>query len=424
VKNVAARKATVLIGLLLALGAAFQAGGWYQKRGSLTAAAPESRRILYYQDAMRHKSEEPGPCPECGMTMDPVYDGSTDSAAAPAADSGMVVISPDMQRTLGVGTITAARAAATGNLRLYGRVVADETRVYKITAGTDGFIRELSQATTGSIVAKHQWLATLSAPEARSALQAYLVAVDAYERTKRASDAPGGVDLANAWVQQAADRLLALGMSPLQIEEMRSTRIVPATIRVTAPGAGVVVSRDVSVGQNFGTGDELFVIADLRHVWVQAEAFGPEAEYIRPGAVAELTVPGRAGTLRATVSRRVLPEFDPATQSVKFRLEAENSDYVLRPDMFVDVHVSVSLPEAITVPAGAVLDTGMQKTVFVATGDRTFASRQIETGWQFGDRVAVVKGLDAGERVVTAGTFLLDSDSRMKQRPASSVHAH
>jgi membrane fusion protein, copper/silver efflux system len=418
------REITVLVVLVASLAAAFQAGSWYQKRGNLSAASADARRVLYYQDSMNHRSDKPGPCSECGMATEPVYEADRSAGAAVGTTGRFVTVSPGTQRVLGVATTTAEHRSGTQRLRLYGRVVADETRVFKVNAGTDGFIRDVSQVTTGTLVSKHQWLATLSAPETRSAMQGYLVAVDAYERTRRASDAPGGVDVANAGVQQAADRLLAVGMSPLQVEEMRRTRLVPATIRVTSPGAGLVIARDVSLGQKFVMGDELFVIADLRRVWVQAEAFGPEAEYIHPGMVAELTLPGRSRTLRATVSRQVLPEFDPSSQSVRFRLEADNPDYLLRPDMRVDVAVDVSLPETITIPTSAVIDTGLRKTVFVAAGDDGFEPREVQTGWQFGDRVAIASGLRAGDRVVVSGTFLLDSDTRMRRRPAAAGHQH
>jgi RND family efflux transporter MFP subunit len=303
-------------------------------------------------------------------------------------------------------------------------VAADETRVFKVNAGTDGFVRDLAPVTTGSLVSRHQWLATLSAPETRTVLQSYLVALDAYDRTVKASETPSGVEIANAGVQQAADRLLALGMSPLQIAEMRRTRVVPPTIRVTAPGAGVVVSRDVSLGQKFGMGDELFVIADLRRVWIHAEAAGPEAEFIRPGMAAEISIPGRARTMKAVVTRESLPEFDPGSQSVRVRLEAENADYLLRPEMHVDVTVEARLPAATVVPSAAVIDRGTRQTVFVAAGDGRFEPRDVETGWRGGGRVAIVRGLAPGERVVAAGAFLLDADRRMREEPAAAGHVH
>ena len=110
----------------------------------------------------------------------------------------------------------------------------------------------------------------------------------------------------------------------------------------------------------------------------------------------------------------VLPQFDPATRTLKVRLEADNPGYVLRPDMFVDVELPVTFPPAIVVPAAAVLDLGMRKTVFVARGDGFFEPRQVETGWRFGNRVEIVKGLDPGERIVVSGNFLIDSESRME----------
>lgn len=109
-----------------------------------------------------------------------------------------------------------------------------------------------------------------------------------------------------------------------------------------------------------------------------------------------------------------VPQFDPATRTLKIRLEADNPDYELRPDMFVDVELPVRMPSGLSVPLDAVLDSGTQKRVFVDRDNGFFEPRQVETGWRFGDRIEIVKGLAAGERVVTSGTFLVDSESRLK----------
>ena len=116
---------------------------------------------------------------------------------------------------------------------------------------------------------------------------------------------------------------------------------------------------------------------------------------------------------RARVSK-ILPQFDACSRTLKVRLEADNDDYALRPDMFVDVECPVTLPPAITVPIDALLDSGLRKTVFVDRGNGLFEPRQVETGWRFGDRVEIVKGLKPGERIVVSGNFLLDSESRMR----------
>jgi YHS domain-containing protein/multidrug efflux pump subunit AcrA (membrane-fusion protein) len=120
----------------------------------------------------------------------------------------------------------------------------------------------------------------------------------------------------------------------------------------------------------------------------------------------------------------VLPQFDPASRSLRFRLEVENRGYLLRPDMFVDVELPVHLPDALTVPADAVVDAGRRTVVYIDCGAGVYEPRAVELGARYGDRVAVTRGLAAGERVVTGGNFLLDSESRLRlaaaQAPAST----
>jgi len=109
-----------------------------------------------------------------------------------------------------------------------------------------------------------------------------------------------------------------------------------------------------------------------------------------------------------------LPHFDPGSRTLKLRFEMGIPGYLLWPDMFVDVELPVSLPAAVTVPADAIIDSGMKKTVFLARGDGYFEPRLVETGWRLGDQVGIVKGLAAGEQIVVSGNFLLDSESRMR----------
>ena len=113
-----------------------------------------------------------------------------------------------------------------------------------------------------------------------------------------------------------------------------------------------------------------------------------------------------------------LPQFDPETRTLKTRFELDNPAHVLRPEMFVDVELQAEMPSAVTVPADAVVDSGIRKTVFVGHGNGYFEPRRVETGWRVGDRVQVLDGLAAGEQVVVSGTFLLDSESRMHNAPS------
>ena len=288
-----------------------------------------------------------------------------------------------------------------------------------MNVGIEGYVREISDVTTGSQVAKDQWLATFSAPEARTSIQSFLVAVDAAANgTLRPADTPNPPD---SGLEFAAERLLALGISRAQIEEIRRTRVVPPAFRIVAPASGFVIARSLTAGEKVPSGQELFQIADLRRVWILADVPAAEAQHVQPGMMAEVAVRGRPAPMRATVSRAVVPQFDPPNQTARVRLEADNPGFVLRPDMFVDVHLPFALPAAIAVPVDAVLDAGLKKRVFVERADGAFEPREVQTGWRFGDRVEIVNGLSAGDRVVVAGTFLLDSESRMRHSAGATT---
>jgi Cu(I)/Ag(I) efflux system membrane fusion protein len=318
------------------------------------------------------------------------------------------------QQLTGVRVSPVEETAATRTLRLFGRVAPDETHVYSVNAGVDGYMREVSPVATGTHVDKDQWLATFSAPELRQPLQSFLVTLGIQDRGKQSGDdSPAQIIANNGASQLAGDRLLNLGMSAIQLDEIRRTREAPTDIRILAPAAGFVIARDASPGQKFTRGTEWYRIADLREVWILADVLENDVQYLRRGARVDVAVPGRGTTFPAHVAS-VLPQFDAATRKLRVRLEAANPDYTLRPDMFVDVEVSIAMPRAVTVPSDAIVDTGLAKTVFVERGAGTFEPRQITTGSRVGDRVIVEKGLTTGERIVVSGTFLVDSDTRTR----------
>jgi multidrug efflux pump subunit AcrA (membrane-fusion protein) len=150
-------------------------------------------------------------------------------------------------------------------------------------------------------------------------------------------------------------------------------------------------------------------------VWIVAEVFGRDLQAFRPGATVRVTLPGSEETLRATVSN-VLPEVDPATRAMRIRLEADNPGFKLRPNMFVSVEMPISLPAGLSVPADAIVDSGLSRRVYVESSEGHFEPRVVETGWRLGDRVQILSGLREGETVVSSGTFLVDSESKLKQR--------
>ncbi|MBZ5725622.1 MAG: efflux RND transporter periplasmic adaptor subunit [Acidobacteriia bacterium] len=406
--------------LLVTLAAGgFLAGNWYHQQGApVQAGAAPSRKILHYVCPMhpQYTSDKPGVSPCCGMRLEPVYESGEKAAGeiSTLLPPGAVDIGPAQQQRIGVRVGAVERSAGTHTLRLFGAVVPAENNVYKLNAGIEGHFRAVSDATTGSLVKKDEWLATFFASDARSAIQTFIVTIETVERQKKSgADNPLLMKIAVQSADQAAERLITLGMSPVQIAEIRRTRETPNEIRITAPVNGFVIARNVSLGQRFDKGEEWYRIADLSKVWILADVFENDARYLRPGARVQVSLPGRQTTLSATVDK-VLPQFDGATRTSKVRLVADNPGYVLRPAMFVDVAVSVAFPPTLSVPADAVLDTGLARTVFVDRGNGIFEPRPVETGWRFSGRIEIVKGLAEGERIAVSGGFLLDSESRIR----------
>jgi len=175
--------------------------------------------------------------------------------------------------------------------------------------------------------------------------------------------------------------------------------------------------RNITAGQHFDHDLEFYRIADLRRVWVIAEVDEQEAANLRPGSQAKIRLHGEGREMRARIADS-LPQSEEGGGTVKLRLEVENPKFELRPEMLVDVELPVRLPAGVTVPVDALVDSGAHTRVYVERREGVFEPREVETGWRYGEQAEIRKGVQPGERVVVAATFLVDSESRLKT-PAS-----
>jgi len=413
------------VGIALAVVAAIAASYGLGRHTSHSQTDGKAlRHVLYYVDPMHpaYKSNKPGIAPDCGMELKPVYaedlENALPSSSLAQSSPGAVSIEGSVQRLMGIQMATVERSGPTRVIRVVGRVVPEDTRVYRITSGSDGYIRETYNDSVGELVKKDQKLATSYGPEYLAVASGFLAAEagvtptgkDGYHTEPRA-----GAVWAQGYssLQGYTDRLRNLGMSEAQIKAMADTHKLPQSIDIVSPVDGFILARNVSVGQHFDRSVEFYRIADLSRVWILADVFGSEAQSVHPGAVARVTLSGQGRTFAARVSD-VLPEIDPATRTLKLRLEADNPGLALRPDMYADVELPVAMPTGLTVPQDAVLDSGREQRVFVERSSGVFEPRLVRTGWRSADRVEIVQGLAEGERVVAAGTFLVDSESRLK----------
>jgi Cu(I)/Ag(I) efflux system membrane fusion protein len=365
------------------------------------------RRVLYYTDPMHpaYKSDKPGIAPDCGMRLEPVFADEPKTDSSPAMSPASVVVNPEIQHMLGVRLAVAERSPAAQVIHAVGRVLPEDTRIYKLNSGVDGFIRETYNDSVGTLVRKNQRLASYYAPDFLAAASGFLAA---NERV------PGSVTKEGAKsIQNYTDRLRNLGMSDVQIQKLADTHQLPESIDVVSPVDGFILSRSVSPGQHFTRDMAFYEIADLSRVWIAAEIDERDARYIHPGSTAQLTLRDGGRRLTAHITNS-LPRSEAGGSTEKIRLEVENAQFVLRPEMLIDVQLPVHLREAVTVPLDALIDSGEHKRVYVARDGETFEPREVSTGWISGDRVEILNGVKPGERVVASATFLIDSETRLK----------
>jgi membrane fusion protein, copper/silver efflux system len=407
---------------LVVLATVFLAGYWLRQPGTPSTRSG-ARQPLYYRDPMHpaYKSDKPGIAPDCGMQLEPVYadDPVTPGDPGGAMPPGAVRISFEKQQIMGLRTARISLASGPHTVRLLGRVAADESRVYKVTALVEGVVRTASSYSAGSLVQKDDLLATYSVVlrEVYDALQGFYLANNNLDRALGMQAYPMVTESAQAQVRIAGELLRSYGFSETQLRQMSLLRQPAQDIEFRAPVTGLILSRSAAAGQRLERGAELFRLADLSRVWVLADVFENESGMIRPGSFARVLYQGR--TYRASIGD--VRQFDAMSRTLKVRLELDNPALVLRPDMFVDVEVDVTQPEGIDVPMDAVLNSGRSAVVFVSVGEGMFEPRKVVTGARYGDRVRIVEGLEPGETVVVSGLFLLDSESRLRMAAASAL---
>jgi membrane fusion protein, copper/silver efflux system len=400
---------------VILLAGLFLVGSWYGQSKVAGSKVAGSRRILHYVDPMNpaHTSPEPGLAP-CGMKMEPVYAENEGQAAGSAMPPGSVKVTPEKQQIIGVRVAKVEKSPWTYTLRTVGKVAVDENRTYRLNAFNEGFIIKVYNNSTGSLVRKDEPLATFYNKDLVPTLQSYFYAANAMDRLQQVQQGqPGYLDQLEILKQAAELALTNLGMSSLQFKDLRREKQITQEIILAAPVTSFILARNITPGQKFVAGEELYRLADLSRVWILANIFENEAKYIRPGEKVSVTLPHQDEKYMATVSE-VLPEFDPATLTLKVRLEMDNPKFTLRPGMFMDVEFPVNLAPTLNVPADAILDSGLKKTVFVDRGNGYFEPRRVKTGWRLGDRVEILEGLAPGESIVVSGNFLIDSESRMR----------
>jgi Cu(I)/Ag(I) efflux system membrane fusion protein/cobalt-zinc-cadmium efflux system membrane fusion protein len=276
-----------------------------------------------------------------------------------------------------------------------------------------GWIEQVVANSTYQYVRRGQSLFTIYSPDLVSTENEYLLAVDARKRVKGSTVADVTAD-ASSLVDSAAQRLKLWGVSPREIARLQRERSVRHAVEIDSPMNGYIVERNALPNMYVRPDTRLFRITDLSKVWIYAAAFQDEIGKVRPGGLANVTVDAYPDMSFNGRVDFIQPQIDPITRTARVRCEFSNSKGQLLPGMFARIALYLPMGEQIVIPDTAILRTGTHNVAFIDRGDGYLAPAEIELGPHVGDEFIVLKGLSAGQQIVSSANFLIDSESQLQ----------
>ena len=370
--------------------------------------AGKEKKLLYWQAPMdpAYIRNEPGKSP-MGMDLIPVYEEDDDTS-----EPGTVKIDPVMAQNIGVRTEKAVKTRLTREVRTVGRVDYDEKRVHHVNTKIEGWVEKLYVDFTGEEVKKDDYLLEIYSPKLVATQEEYLLARSYANSPEDNGELPGGSSV----LELAKKRLELWDVPAHQIMELEETGEIKRTIHIHSPAGGIVVNKKVREGMFVKPGVNLYTIADLSRVWVYADIYEYEIGWVKAGQDAEMTLAAYPGKIFKGEVSFINPFMEPKTRTVKVRLEFDNRNGALKPDMFANVTLKSRRDKpSITVPAEAVLLSGERSVVIVSRGEGKFTPKEVRLGIEAGGYYEILEGLNAGEEVVTSAHFLIDSESRLRE---------
>ena len=324
-----------------------------------------------------------------------------------------VMVNARKQQLIGVRTEKAQVRALTRTIRTVGLVDVDERLLAHVHIKLEGWIEKLYVQFTGEQVKNGQKLFEIYSPELVATQEEYLLALKAV-RTLGTTEFPEVASGARRLLESTRQRFALWDITPDHIEDLERTGKVLRTLPLHAPISGYVLEMNMREGMYVTPNLDLYTLADLSKVWVLADVYEYEIQDVRLGQEARITLPFFPGEEFHGKVTYIYPVLDPKTRTVKMRFELPNPDWRLKPQMFANVELKIPLGERLVVPNTAVLDSGTEQIVFLDKGQGMYEPRQVTVGIRTRDWYEIRTGLEAGQRVVTRGNFLIDSESNLK----------
>jgi len=367
------------------------------------------RKIKYWRAPMdpNYISDKPGKSP-MGMDLIPVYEDEEE-------EEGLITIDPVTVQNIGVKIEVVKRRPLYRVIRTVGRITYDERRIYHIHTKFTGWIDKLYVNFTGQRVRRGEPLIAIYSPDLVSTQKEYLQTLDYYESLQESSFdeiRKGGKSLLEATQR----RLELWGISSSQIKGLEETQEIQKNMTIYSPISGVVVKMEAArKGMYVEPGMNLYTIADISRVWVEADIFEYELPWIKLCQKATMTLSYYLGKDYQGKITFINPFLEPKTRTVKIRLEFDNSDFELKPDMYANMMISSEITKSgLAVPIQAVIHSGKRDIVVIARGEGKFESREVKVGAEAEGYYQILEGIKEGEKVVTSAQFLIDSESNLR----------
>jgi len=378
---------------------------------SKAGPCPGGAQAQYWKAPMdsTYVRDAPGKSP-MGMDLIPVCEDEGGTGA------GTVRVSPDMIQSIGVRTARVERRDLSRRVRAVGRVDYDERRVDHVHTKIQGWIERLYVEYEGAMVKRGQPLLELYSPELVSTQEELLLA-ERYRDMTAESPFPDVSRGGSALFEATRRRLELWDIPERDVDRLLATGEVRKSLTLYAPSSGVVTHLMARKGMEVTSNNNLYTIADLSRVWLHADVYEYELPWIKTGQKGRVEfsyLPGRSFEGEVTY---VYPFLDPKTRTARVRLELPNDDLTLKPDMFANVIIETEVHRGVlAIPEEAVIRSGQRNLVIVALAEGRFEPRDLEIGIDSGDGWLEARaGLHEGEKIVTSGQFLIDSESKLRE---------
>jgi Cu(I)/Ag(I) efflux system membrane fusion protein/cobalt-zinc-cadmium efflux system membrane fusion protein len=339
-----------------------------------------------------------------------------ETSAAPAGGEPRLVpvtLTPERTQSIGVKTETVEYKQLNDEILTTGNVEADETRLANVEVRFSGWVRKVFVDSTFKPVREGQPLLTIYSPDVVTTENEYLMARQNRDLMAQ-STVPGVASGSASLLNSSLERLSQWGIPDREILDLEETGKVKRELEIDSPVSGYVTERNALPNMYVQPGTKLYSVTDLYSVWVYAQVSQNDLGRVKVGGTAAITVdswPGRTFTGHISF---ISPQLDQTTRTARVRIEIPNRDGKLSLGMFVNVRMALPIGRQLAIPATAVFQSGTRQIAFVEGGGGSFEPREIETGARAGDQFVVLKGLKAGEQIVTSANFLIDSESQLQ----------